>query len=66
MPNLLLGMEFWLILRFLKSMIFDEFVDFVDFMNGRKEKRKSDDGNKLFREMYGRAKVILGNVRTDR
>jgi hypothetical protein len=34
MPNLVLGMEFWLILRFLKSMIFDDFVDFVDFMDG--------------------------------
>ena len=36
MPNLLLGMEFGSILQFLsKSTIFDDFVDFVGFMDGR-------------------------------
>ena len=36
MPNLMLGMEFWLILRFkIDDINFDDFVDFVDFMDGR-------------------------------
>ena len=58
MPNLMLGMEFWLILRFVD---FVEFVDFVDFMDGRKGNLENrTDGQKLFLRNIWTDKSDLG------
>ena len=59
------------------AIIFDELVDFVDFIDGRKEILENwTDGQKsfwetygrtkLFREMYGRTNLLGNFGRTDR
>ena len=45
-------------------MIFKDFGDFVEFMNGREsfegEIETQSDGQKVFREIHGRDKIMLG------